>query len=70
MDTKLLQSDAVFRSTIPGGGPYLNTAPIELGAAKSLVAAFNAGFLMSNANGGYYTDGQVVVPLRTAPPRW
>jgi hypothetical protein len=29
------------------------------------VAAFNAGFLMSGANGGYYTDGRTVVPLRT-----
>jgi hypothetical protein len=28
------------------------------------VAAFNAGFLMGNANGGYYTDGRTVAPLR------
>ena len=45
-------------SQIPGGGPYPDTAPIQPAAAKSLVAAFNAGFLMSAANGGYYTDGQ------------
>ena len=31
----------------------------------TLVAAFNAGFLMSDANGGYYTDNKTVVPLRT-----
>ena len=30
-----------------------------------LVAAFNAGFLMSDANGGYYTDNKTIVPLRT-----
>ncbi len=34
-------------------------------AATSLVAAFNAGFLMTNAGGGYYTDGRTVLPLRT-----
>ena len=28
------------------------------------MAAFNAGFLMSNANGGYYTDGKTIMPLR------
>jgi hypothetical protein len=28
------------------------------------VAAFNAGFLMNNANGGYYTAGRVEIPLR------
>ncbi len=28
------------------------------------MAAFNAGFLMSNAEGGYYTQGQTVFPLR------
>jgi hypothetical protein len=28
------------------------------------VAAFNAGFRMQDANGGYFTDGRVIVPLR------
>jgi hypothetical protein len=64
MDTKLLRATLYSGSTIPGGGPYPDTAPIEPNAAKSVVAAFNAGFLMSNANGGYYTDGRVVMPLR------
>jgi len=64
MDTKLLKATLYSGSTVPGGGPYPDTAPIEPGAAKSLVAAFNAGFLMGNANGGYYTDGHVVMPLR------
>lgn len=65
MDTKLLRATLYSGSTIPGGGPYPYTAPIEPGAARSLVAAFNAGFLMGNANGGYYTDGRVIIPLRT-----
>jgi hypothetical protein len=33
-------------------------------AARRLVAAFNAGFLMNDANGGYYTDHKMVDPLR------
>jgi hypothetical protein len=64
MDTKLLRATLYSGSQIPGGGPYLHTAPIEPVAATALVAAFNAGFLMSGAQGGYYTDGRAVVPLR------
>jgi len=65
MDTKLLRATLYSGSQIPGGGPYAYTAPISPSAAQTLVAAFNAGFLMSAADGGYYTDGRVVVPLRT-----
>jgi Phosphodiester glycosidase len=65
MDTKLLKATLYSGSQIPGGGPYSHTAPIQPQAADSLVAAFNAGFLMSGANGGYYTDGKTILPLRT-----
>jgi uncharacterized protein YigE (DUF2233 family) len=64
MDTKLLRATLYSGSQIPGGGPYPDTAPISSSAASTLVAAFNAGFLMSAANGGYYTDGHTEVPLR------
>ncbi len=64
MDTKLLRATLYSGSQIPGGGPYPDTAPISPSAASTLVAAFNAGFLMSAANGGYYTDGRTEVPLR------
>jgi hypothetical protein len=65
MDTTLLHATLYSGSIIPGGGPYAHTAPIPTDAATSLIAAFNAGFLMSNANGGYYTDGRTEIPLRT-----
>ncbi len=65
MDPMLLKANLYSGSLIPGGGPYTRTAPISPSAATSLVAAFNAGFLMSDANGGYYTDNKTVVPLRT-----
>jgi hypothetical protein len=63
MDTKLLRASLYSGSKIPGGGPYSHTAPVQPSAAASLVAAFNAGFLISDSNGGYYTDGRTEVPL-------
>jgi hypothetical protein len=63
LDTKLLRATLYSGSIIPGGGPYSHTAPIEPSASTSLVAALNAGFLMSDSNGGYYTDGRTEAPL-------
>ena len=65
MDTKLLKATLYSGSEIPGGGPFTHSAPVQAPATSQLVAAFNAGFLMSDAQGGYYTDGRTVVPLRT-----
>ena len=64
MDTTLLRATLYSGSTIPGDGPWQNTAPISSSAAATLVAAFNAGFRMSDAEGGYYTQGTSVLPLR------
>ncbi|HVA52663.1 MAG TPA: phosphodiester glycosidase family protein [Acidimicrobiales bacterium] len=64
MDPTLLQAQLYSGSTIPGGGPYPYTAPITAKSSENLVAAFNAGFRMSDANGGYYTDGRTLIPLR------
>jgi hypothetical protein len=65
MDTELLKATLYSGSEIPGGGPYPDTAPISPAASSTLVAAFNAGFLMSAAEGGYYTDSKTIFPLRT-----
>ena len=64
MDTSLLKPTLYSGSFIPGGGPYHYSAPISARAATTLVSAFNAGFRMQDANGGYYTDGRMVLPLR------
>ncbi len=64
MDTTLLKATLYSGSQIPGGGPFTHTAPVSASDATSLVAAFNAGFLMSSADGGYYTDGRTILPLR------
>ncbi len=64
MDTKMLDFRLYSGSYIPGGGPYRYTAPVTPAAAKTLVAGFNAGFRMKDAQGGYYTDGKTIIPLR------
>lgn len=65
MDTRLLAARLYSGSSSPGGGPWKYTAPVEPAQAASLVAAFNGGFKMSVAGGGYYTEGRAVVPLRS-----
>jgi Phosphodiester glycosidase len=64
MDTRLLSARLYSGSVSPGGGPYRFTAPIEPAQAASLVAAFNGGFKMKDARGGYYTEGRTIDPLR------
>lgn len=63
MDTKRLSAQLYSGSKSPGGGPYRFTAPIAPAQAASLVAAFNGGFMMNAAGGGYYTEGRTIVPL-------
>jgi hypothetical protein len=64
MDTGLLSARLYSGSVSPGGGPYKYTAPIQPTQAATLAAAFNGGFKMANARGGYYTDGRTIFPLR------
>ena len=65
MDTGLLAARLYSGSLSPGGGPYRYTAPIGPAQAAALVAAFNGGFKMNEARGGYYTEGRAIDPLRT-----
>jgi phosphodiester glycosidase len=64
MDTKLLRTVFVPGLQEPGGGPNPWGAHIPEDQRGALVAAFNSGFKMSGARGGYYTDGEMVKPLR------
>ena len=64
MDTRLLAARLYSGSLSPGGGHYRFTAPVRPAQAASLVAAFNGGFKMADARGGYYTQHRMVVPLR------
>ncbi|MGH9019772.1 MAG: phosphodiester glycosidase family protein [Acidimicrobiales bacterium] len=65
MDPTLLKAELYSGSSIPGvGAPYRYSAPISASASRGLVAAFNAGFRMQDANGGYYIQGRTLIPLR------
>ena len=65
MDTMLLKAQLYSGSFIPGkGGPFAYSAPITAKNSENLVAAFNGGFRMQDANGGYYTQGKLIIPLR------
>ncbi len=64
MDMHLLAARLYSGSESPGGGPYRYTAPIKRASARNLVAAFNGGFKMKDAQGGYYTEGRMVDALR------
>jgi hypothetical protein len=63
MDTNLLGAQLYSGSKSPGGGPYMFTAPVQPAQAATLVAAFNGGFLMKDAEGGYLTEGKTIYPL-------
>lgn len=64
MDTDLLKAALYSGDYIPGYGPWALTAPVQPAAAATLSAAFNSGFRLKDAEGGYYTQGRVVAPLR------
>ena len=64
MDTTLLEARLYSGSYIPGSGPWRFTAPVSSTAAQGLVAAFNAGFRMQDAQGGYFSEGRTVFPLQ------
>ena len=64
MDTGLLSAWLYSGSVSPGGGPYRYTAPVLPAQARTLVTAFNGGFKMNDARGGYYTEGRTIDPLR------
>ncbi|HVA06820.1 MAG TPA: hypothetical protein VNG12_08780 [Acidimicrobiales bacterium] len=63
MDTRLLSAQLYSGSVSPAGGPYSFTAPVQPAQAASLVAAFNGGFKMDVAGGGYFTEGRLIDPL-------
>ena len=64
IDTQLLGVALYSGSYIPGDGPWAQTAPIPPSASARLVAAFNSGFRLKDAMGGYYCEGRSAAPLR------
>jgi len=50
--------------TVPGGSGWSQPSQVPASQQSSLLATFNSGFTMNDANGGYWQDGQTAVPLR------
>ncbi len=65
MDTKLVSATLYAGTAIPGTGQaFAHMAPISGDALNSLDAAFNSGFRMQDAQGGFYLNGVTAVPLQ------
>ncbi|NNN00229.1 MAG: hypothetical protein HKL86_00175 [Acidimicrobiaceae bacterium] len=64
MNTSLLHARLYSGSLSPGGLNWKLTAPISASASRTLVAAFNGGFLLNVSGGGYLSEGHLVAPLR------
>ena len=64
MDMRLLKAALYSGSQVPGGAAFDESAPISQSSSATLVAAFNAGFRMPDAHGGYYTDHKTIIALR------
>jgi hypothetical protein len=62
MDTKLLRATLYSGSEVPGGS-WHDMAPVPPEQRQSLLAAFNSGFRLPDARGGYYAEGRTVEPL-------
>ena len=52
-----------YAGVVEPGGSWTNEAPIPSFARPALLAAFNSGFKMRDARGGYYADGRTARPL-------
>jgi hypothetical protein len=63
MDTRLLAARLYSGAGSPGGTSWKITAPVTAADTDTLVAAFNGGFRMSDAHGGYYSEGRMAYPL-------
>lgn len=63
MDTTLLKTVFVAGTRQPPGAPLTWDAQVPVSERPALVAAFNSGFQMQDARGGFYTEGQTVIPL-------
>ena len=70
MDTTLLGATLYAGTTIPGTGQnFPNTAPITGSALDTLDAAFNSGFRMQDAQGGFYMNGVTATGYPLVPGR-
>ena len=49
---------------VPGDAGLTQPSSVPVSQRNGLLATFNSGFTMNDANGGYWQDGQTAAPLR------
>lgn len=64
IDQSQSRLDLVAGTMQPGGGPWPGHAEVDTRHRPATVAAFNAGFLMRDAQGGFYENGHRARRLR------
>jgi hypothetical protein len=64
IDPKLVQAVQYAGAVEPGGGGWAHQLPIPQAVRPQLLAVFNSGFKMGDAQGGYYDSGRYARPLR------
>jgi hypothetical protein len=66
IDPKLVKAVQYAGAVEPGGAGWAHQLPIATSVRPQLLAAFNSGFKMSDAEGGYYDSGRLARAMRTA----
>ena len=64
LDQKLVKLVLHPGSKVPGGTGWSQPFDVPPAEQDSLLATFNSGFTMVDANGGYWQDGQTAAPLQ------
>jgi hypothetical protein len=64
LNQKLVKMDLHPGYRVPGDPSLTQPTSVPVSQRNSLLATFNSGFTMNDANGGYWQDGQTAVPLR------
>lgn len=64
IDPKLVRAVQYAGAVEPGGTGWAHQLPIALSARPQLLAAFNSGFRMEDAQGGYYDSGRYARPMQ------
>ena len=63
IDRSLVRADLIPGATVPSGPGWSPVAQVPAGERSALLAAFNGGFSLADAHGGFYAQGRTGSPL-------
>ena len=64
LDQKLVRMVLHPGTKVPGGSGWSQSSEVPADERDSLLATFNSGFTLVDADGGYWQDGRAATPLR------